>query len=153
MMWISSESVFEYFHIAMMALHPISFFGKRLKAFFEYFYTAHVTGTHDGYGDCQIDDIFAADISFIMFFAFNCSFTLFGIIYHLVQLNFLHFMSIFSDFWNFSHLLFKKYFAIISCLLVFGIMIYVWPWSQCDMCCVKVLKKCFQPLTKKGNGM
>ena len=46
------------------------------------------------------------------------------VLYHLAQLNFLHFMSILADFWNFSHLCFKKYFPIISCLLTFGIMIH-----------------------------
>ena len=129
MIWISSESVFEYFHIAMMALGPISFFGKRqcgyhLKAFFEYFYRVH----SQGLGYCQMDHFLHLTSHL------QCSLLLSAVLpclvscvpYHLVQLNFLHFMSILTDFWNFSHLRFKKYFAIISCLLVFGIMIQVW---------------------------
>ena len=47
-----------------------------------------------------------------------------SVLYRFAQLNFLHFMSILADFWNFSHLHFKKYFPIISCLLTFGIMIH-----------------------------
>ena len=43
--WASSESIFEYFHMAMMASCPIAFFGNiwygyHLKAFFEYFHMA-----------------------------------------------------------------------------------------------------------------
>ena len=133
MIWISSESVFEYFHIAMMALGPISFFGKRqcgyhLKAFFEYFYRVH----SQGLGYCQMDHFLHLTSHL------QCSLLLTAVLphlvscvlYHLVQLNFLHFMRTFTDFWNFSHLCFKKYFAIISCLLVFGIMIQVWAWSH-----------------------
>ena len=52
------------------------------------------------------------------------------VLYHLAQLNFLHFMSIFADFWNFSHSHFKKYFPIISGLLMFDIMIQPWPWPH-----------------------
>ena len=52
------------------------------------------------------------------------------VLYHLAQLNFLHFMSIFANFWNFSHSHFKKYFPIISGLLMFGIMIQPWPWPH-----------------------
>ena len=58
-----------------------------------------------------------------VFFASNYSFAWFDItVYHLIQLNFLHFLSIFADFWNFSHSHLKEYFPSISCLL-FGIMI------------------------------
>ena len=35
-----------------------------------------------------------------------------------------------TDFWNFSHSCYKKYFANISGLLMFGIMVHLWPWSH-----------------------
>ena len=50
------------------------------------------------------------------------------VLYHLVQLDFLHFLSIFSDFWHFSPLHLKQYFANILCLFIFGIMVHAWPW-------------------------
>ena len=127
------NSVFEYFHNAMMALCLITFFGKRqcgyyLKAFFEYFYKVR----SQGLGYCQMDHFLHLtshlQCSLLLSAVSPCLVSC--VLYHLVQLNCLHFMSIFTDFWNFSHSHFKKYFAIISCLLVFGIMIQEWPWSH-----------------------
>ena len=49
---------------------------------------------------------------------------------HLSLLNFLHFLRNFPDFWNFSNSRLKKYFANISCLVGFNIMIPWWSRSH-----------------------